>query len=203
LPDGLDDFVDHNLLTFKSFQEPLSDWALKELTGHYVNYRKEVSPRDALLSEQLFRLYAVCARTPQDLFSAVGTDVIQPGVYRCRRGTDLIRIVVAAELPLTERNALLHLFSAASDRIQYGQQHYQVRSPDVSTIITKLFANYQTEGFPMPYSMDDLKEEIAKENLDKLTPEERLQGMKPEERLQGMKPEERLQGMKPEEPCKA
>src|SRR5262249_20671013 len=41
MPDGLDDFVDHNLLTFKSFREALDDWTLKELTGHYVNYRKE------------------------------------------------------------------------------------------------------------------------------------------------------------------
>ncbi|MCI0681013.1 MAG: hypothetical protein L0Y71_02825 [Gemmataceae bacterium] len=27
LPDGLDQFVDHNLITFKSFREPLDDWA--------------------------------------------------------------------------------------------------------------------------------------------------------------------------------
>src|ERR1051325_5119375 len=33
LPDGLDSLVDHNLITFKSFREPLDDWALKELTG--------------------------------------------------------------------------------------------------------------------------------------------------------------------------
>jgi hypothetical protein len=45
MPDGLDDLVDHILITFKSFREPLDDWALKELTGHYVNYRKQVSQR--------------------------------------------------------------------------------------------------------------------------------------------------------------
>src|SRR5437868_7914461 len=44
LPDGLDDLVPHNLITFRSFQEALDDWVLKELTGHYVNYRKQVSP---------------------------------------------------------------------------------------------------------------------------------------------------------------
>ena len=44
LPDGLDDLAAHNLLTFKSHQEALDDWALKELTGHYVSYRKQVSP---------------------------------------------------------------------------------------------------------------------------------------------------------------
>jgi hypothetical protein len=44
LPDGLDDLVRHNLLTFKSFQETLDAWAMKELLAHYVNYRKQVSP---------------------------------------------------------------------------------------------------------------------------------------------------------------
>ncbi len=160
------------------------------MTGHYVNYRKEISPRDALLPESLFRLYAVCTRTPRDLFSAVAKEEVRPGVYVCRRGTDAIRIVVAAELPLTEHNAMLHLFSAAGDRIQYGREHYQLRTRNISTIVSKLFQNYQTEGLPRPYTMDDLKKEIAKENLDKLTPEERLHGMKPEELLQGLTPEQ-------------
>src|SRR5438094_6478259 len=58
LPDGLADLADHNLITFKSHQEALDDWALKELTGHYVNYRKQVSPaEEPLLPETSFRLY--------------------------------------------------------------------------------------------------------------------------------------------------
>ena len=43
LPDGLDNLADHNLITFKSHQETLDDWALKKLTGHYVNYRKHLA----------------------------------------------------------------------------------------------------------------------------------------------------------------
>src|SRR5262249_27511960 len=65
LPQGLEDLAVHNLITFKSHQETLDDWALKELTGHYVNYRKQVSPSlQQLLPEEEFRLYAVCARFP-------------------------------------------------------------------------------------------------------------------------------------------
>src|SRR4030088_2965761 len=45
LPDGLDDLAGHNLITFKSHHDALDDWALKELTGHYVNYRKQCTPR--------------------------------------------------------------------------------------------------------------------------------------------------------------
>src|ERR1700689_2926032 len=44
LPDGFDPLAAHNLVTFKSLQEPLDGWALNELVGHYVNYRKQTSP---------------------------------------------------------------------------------------------------------------------------------------------------------------
>jgi hypothetical protein len=66
LPDGLDDLAPHNLIPFKSFREALDDWALKELTGHYVNYRKQVSESfDIRLPQDHFRLYAIGIRHPQ------------------------------------------------------------------------------------------------------------------------------------------
>src|SRR5207244_13417786 len=68
LPDGLDDLAAHNLITFKSHHEALDDWAMKELVGHYVAYRKLVSPSPSdLMSEDQFRLYAVCAWFPRSL----------------------------------------------------------------------------------------------------------------------------------------
>ena len=44
LPDGLDGLRPHNLVTFKSHRETLDAWAMKELVGHSVAYRKLVSP---------------------------------------------------------------------------------------------------------------------------------------------------------------
>src|SRR5947207_14430728 len=44
LPDGFEDLSAHNLVTFKSHQEALDWWALWELVGHFVNYRKQASP---------------------------------------------------------------------------------------------------------------------------------------------------------------
>ena len=44
MPDGFDNLANHNLVTYKSFREPLDDWTLKELTGHYVNQRTGESP---------------------------------------------------------------------------------------------------------------------------------------------------------------
>jgi hypothetical protein len=86
LPDGLDDLTTHNLITFKSHRETLDDWALKELTGHYVNYRKQVSPRGRLLPEEEFHLYAVCSRFPHNLANLPGWTPVRGGVYECRRG---------------------------------------------------------------------------------------------------------------------
>jgi len=60
LSQGFEDLVAHNLVTFKSYQEALDGWALNELIGHYVNYRKQVSPSmQELLPETNFRLFAV------------------------------------------------------------------------------------------------------------------------------------------------
>ena len=85
LPDGLDGLTAHNLLSFKSHQEALDDWAMKELVGHYVAYRKLVSPSPSeLLPEDRFRLYAVCARFPHNLSGQVPWQEQQAGVYDCR-----------------------------------------------------------------------------------------------------------------------
>jgi len=189
LPDGLDDFVAHNLISFKSYRETLDDWTLKELTGHYVNYRKQVSPRGSLLPEDLFRLYAVCARHPRDLFAALAPEPVQPGVYTCRRGSDVIRIVVAADLPKTEKNALLHLFSAAADQVQYGAEHYEIQRTDLTTTINELFIEYRQEGLAMPYTVEDYKRDAARRYLAEITPEELLARLTPEQRLAGLPPE--------------
>ncbi len=190
LPDGLTELADYNLITFKSHQEALDDWALKELTGHYVNYRKQVSARGKLLPEHSFRLYAVCARYPRELFSSVPPEPIQAGVYVCRRGSDAIRVIVAADLPKNERNAMLHLFSAAPDQVKYGAEHYRLRSVKTSRIINVLFKGYQIEGLTMPYTMEEFLHEEALKLLPELTPEERLAGLAPEDRLAGLRAEE-------------
>jgi hypothetical protein len=62
LPDGLDGLAAHNLITFKSLREALDGWAIRELIGHYVAYRKFVSASPSeLLPENRFRLYGVAA----------------------------------------------------------------------------------------------------------------------------------------------
>lgn len=197
LPDGFDNLATYNLITFKSHHESLDDWALKELTGHYVNYRKQISPSfESLLPEDAFRLYAVCSRYPRNLAAANTWQPVQPGVYTCRRGTDLIRVIVLRELPAQKQNAVLHLLSARPELIQFGATNYQQRSPETSTLLDQLFEEIQHEGIAMSYTMEDFRRDYVKPHL---TPEQVFKIIPPDQLLKQLSPEERLKGLSPEE----
>src|SRR5579862_4450152 len=160
LPDGFEELAAHNLVTFKSYQEALDGWALNELIGHYVNYRKQASPSmQDLLPETAFRLFAVSVRFPQGLATEIPLIRVQPGVYDVRHFTGLVRLIVVHELPQHEHNALLHLFSARMDLLEYGATHYRLRSEETSTLLLELFERYQVEATLMP----DVLEQFAKE----------------------------------------
>jgi hypothetical protein len=199
LPDGLADLTDHNLITFKSHREALDDWAIRELIGHYVAYRKLVSPSPSeLLAEARFRLYAVAARFPHNLAGQVPWQERQPGVYDCQWGLDAVRVIVAGQLPREPHNAPLHLFSASSDLVAFGGGAYRQRSARTSRLLGQLFESIQAEGLIMPYTMADFERDYVKKHFPKLSPHERrevLQLLSPEEQCEVLErlPPERLQ----------
>jgi hypothetical protein len=227
LPDGMDDLTDHNLFTFKSHQETLDAWAIRELLGHSVAYRKLVSPSPSrLLPEDLFRLYAVSARFPQNLAGQVPWQERQEGVYDCQWGLDIIRVIVAGQLPREPHNVPLHLFSADPELLAFAQGVYRPVSDQTTLVLGKLFDRFEEEGFTMSYTMQDFTRDYLREKLEQLSskdrkqllrsltpehrreilqaasPEERreiLEASSPEERLAGLPPEERLAGLAPEE----
>src|ERR1700676_1137145 len=144
LPDGLDDLAEHNLITFKSHREALDAWAMKELVGHYVAYRKLVSRSPSrLLPEALFPLFAGGARFPHNLSAQAPWQERRAGVYDCTWGTDVVRVVVAGELPREAHNAPLHLFSASPELVGFGQGAYLQRSETTSRLLRQLFDTYQ------------------------------------------------------------
>jgi hypothetical protein len=194
LPDGLEDLRAHNLISFKSHREALDAWAMKELVGHSVAYRKLVSrsPSD-LLPEDQFALYAVTARYPHNLSGQIPWQTVQPGVYDCRWGTDTVRVVVAGELPREPHNAPLHLFSASAELVEFGSGSYQRRSADTSGLLVQLFDRFRTEGLAMPFTMEDFRRQFAKENFSKLTPQEKreaLEALPADELLQVLSPKQ-------------
>jgi hypothetical protein len=206
LPDGLGDLAEHNLITFKSHREALDDWAMRELLGYYVAYRKLVSPSPSdLLPADRFRLYAVCARFPHNLAGQVPWQGQQAGVYDCRWGLDTIRVIVAGQLSRVAHNAPLHLFSAAPELIGFGQAAYRQHSAETSLLLGQLFERFRKEGFAMAFTMEDFKRQYIMEHFSQLTPEEQrkaLERLSPEHRrevLQSLPPEERLAGLSPEQ----
>jgi hypothetical protein len=199
LPDGFEELAPHNLVTFKSYQEALDGWAMNELVGHYVNYRKQASPSmQELLPEADFRLFAVSVRYPQALARQTTLAPVQPGVYEARHFTGSIRVVVVHELPREEHNALLHLFSAQQDLLRYGADHYRPRSRETSTLLLQLFQRYRLEATLMPDALEQFAEETIRELLKELPAEKRLEGLSPEKRLEGLSPDELLAALTPE-----
>lgn len=178
LPDGFDDLAPHNLVSFKSYQEALDGWALCELIGHYVNYRKQASPTmQNLLPESDFRQFAVCVRGPRGLSKSVELMRIQPGVYDVAFFTGTIRVIVVHELPEAENNAMLHLFSAQADLLRYGAEHYQRRSSETSSLLLQLFERYQLEVSLMPDTIQDFLNRTLEDVLNDMPVEKRLKGI--------------------------
>jgi len=210
LPDGLEGMKKHNLLTFKSIREPLDDWVLKELTGHYVNYRKQISPSfNDLYPEEQFQLYGITARYPKKLFSQqVELTKVQDGVYDMHRGSDNIRLIVLNEIPHAKHNAAWHLFSGIPGEVEFAARQYRGKTQEISTVLNTLFDNYNLEGIPVSYTMKDFQRDYVKNHLGLLSPDEVLDRYSPDDRLKGLSsdevldrfsPDDRLRGLSSEE----
>jgi hypothetical protein len=221
LPDGLDHLRAHNLLTYKSKQEPLDGWALDELIGHYVNYRKLISPKSRLLPASDFQLYAVATRHPRGLARRRRLQpTAWPGVYDVPWGMPTIRLIVLNTIAPHPRNAAWELFSTQHDRIRQGAASYRPRRPGTWDLLYQLYLLHILENPSMATTIEEYVRDLRQQFLHSLTPEEqqavldqlppedvfkhftpeeRLRGLKPEDVLQRFAPEERLRGLGPEE----
>lgn len=200
LPDGFDNLNQHNLLSYKSLHEAFDDWALKELIGHYVNYRKQVSPSlNQLLPQSQFQLYGASTRYPQKLSRQVTLQPVTQGVYELNWGTDKIRMIVLSEINQGEHNAVLKLFSAKPDIVRQARNEYRMRQPDMSTIVEQLFENYQQEHIDMAYTQQDFKRDYVLDHLNLLSPDEVLKHYSLDEVLKNLSPDEVLKRYSPDD----
>ena len=195
--DGFDNLAEYNLLSYKSKREALNFWAIEELIGHYVNYRKVVGKRK--IKEEDIRLYAVSTRYPARLLSGVSTKKVVQGVYEIQILSRKIRIIVLSRLPLAQRNAVLAFFSFDSESVKFALENYQWNMNDGSTVINQLLEKYSLEGIAMPYTMEQFQKDYIKAHIGVLDPEEILSKFKTEDRLKGLRAEERLKGLRAEE----
>jgi hypothetical protein len=102
-------------------------------------------------------------------------------------------LVTFKELPRAEHNAMLLLFSAREELLQYAREHYQPHSPETSTLLYELFKAYSED-----LTMADKLKEFVRQSIDEL-----LKSLRPEERLKGLSPEERLKGLSADEVARA
>ncbi len=194
--DGLEALCAHNLLTYKSLHESLDAWAIEELIGHYVNYRKAFAPD---VAAEAFGLYAVSTRHPRRLFARVPPTEAKPGVYQLAVIGRRVTVIVPREVERAPRNALWELFSAEAERVAEGAREFHWQGADHLPILNELYQHYRDAGLSMSYTFDDFRRDVARKMLPELLPEERLRGLPPEERLRGLPPEERLRGLSKEE----
>ncbi|MDJ0836862.1 MAG: hypothetical protein QNK37_10120 [Acidobacteriota bacterium] len=200
-PDGWENLTDHNLITFKARKDILNRWAVEELIGHYVNYRKLVSGK-TLIPEDRFNLYAITMHYPQNLNGSIELAEVKRGVYEVQWGLTPLRVLVLSRMPRTPRNAVWLLFSGNPDLVRFGNAAYRWKDPNISTIVQQLYNKYKAEGIEMPYTLENYYHDYALESLDHLTVDERLKGLTDEQRLKGMTDEQRLKGMTDEQRLK-
>ncbi len=215
LPDGFENLAMHNLITYKSVNQPLDSWAIRELTSHYVNYRKQISSSpEKMESEERFKLYGVCTRFPENLSKKVKLNKAGKGIYDVIWGDMPVRVIVLSQASEKEQNAIWNIFSAVPETVRNGAANYKNRSPETSkALLSELFERYKLEGFDMPYTMEDFQKDVARDFLHTLSPDEVLGRFSsdevvrrfssdevlgkfsPDERLKGLAPNERLKGL--------
>lgn len=200
LPDGFEPLATHNLMTFKSAREALDAWAIKELVGHSVNYRKQVTDsKGELLPEDQFQLFAIATRFPENLAAQVELVPMKRGTYYLRWGLDTIRVIVLSEIPLADHNLILNLFSSKIEGPKFVWDHIKGSRPTLSGLINQIFESHLQSRYDMPYTIQDFQRDYVKEHLDCLADEERMKGIPDEERMKGIPAEVRIKGLTAEE----
>jgi len=183
----------------------MNQWAIVEVLGHYVSYRKIVSPKNELLPESKFQVYAVSTNYPQKLLGSekhFGKDIskIKAGVYKISSPlVGSIIILVLSQMSLQEQNALWQLFSGNAEGFEYGDAHYQWHSPEDKSLLNQLYKMYLKEGVDMPYTFEDFHRDYTIPFIESLPTEVRLKGIPTEEVFKHFSPNERLKGLAPSE----
>jgi len=214
IPDGFEFLRDHNILTYKSLNQSLDQWTIIEVLGHYASYRKMVSPKEKLLPNSKFQVYAVCTKYPQKLLGSekhFGKEIktIKPGVYQIKSPfIGSIIILVLSQMAEQEQNALWQLFSGHARGFKYGDAHYHWQVPEDKLLLNQLYQLYLKGGVKMSYTFEEFHRDYTMPFIKSVPFEMRLEGMPPEERLKGLStddvfkqftPEERLKGLSTEE----
>jgi hypothetical protein len=204
-PDGLDNMGAYNLLSYKSLHESFTVWSLLELGGHYVNYRKQVSPNlEHLLAADQFRLYGVTTHHPAQIIRIFNPQRIKAGVYELQWEDVCIRLIVLSQIPEGDYNYLWRLFSARPKMVEEARTHYDThyKDSDHSILMQQLYEFYLKENLPMTYTRKQFEEDFVISHIKGISPEKILKQYSPEQVLKQYSPEQVLKLYSPEEMLK-
>lgn len=204
LPDGFAPLADFTLISFKSHQESLNQFAIEEHIGHSIAFRKFMDNHVSTpIDPEELLLLMVSVRYPATVLEKLPFTKQSDGVYTLQYGLTSLRLIVLHELPKTPRNAPLLFFSAKPEAVRYARGAFLPRNPNTGTgLLDEVLLKYKLEGFTMPYTEEDFIRDHLQSVLLRMTPEQKrnyLATLPFEERLKGVPAEERLKGVPAEE----
>ncbi len=168
LPDGFENLQEHNLLSFKSFQEPMDAYAIFELCCYGFLYMKMITEKG---KEKWplpnLGLYAIATRRPVQLFKVTRLKFhkLKSGVYDVECGTSDVRLIVINELKQESQNSNLLLLSNNEKQIEYGKKSNNLDHPDFMFSIWRLQNRDAPKGAnvakPKSFTMESFREFLA------------------------------------------
>lgn len=203
LPDGFEPLSTYTLISFKSHQDIVNDFALRELIAHGIGYQKyqETLQKEPFAPKSL-TLVMISARYPRALAQKLPFTKLGHGIYSISYGLTPIRLLVTSRMRLVPHNAPLLAVSAEARRIAYAASVLSEETDIARGMLSRALKQYKLEGLDMPYTLEDAKRELIDFYVSEATPEQRLKGLAPEELSKRLSPEQRLKGLAPEQRLK-
>ena len=167
---GFENMNDHNLISFKSFNEVFNMEAIEELYGHFTNYKK-IKDMQGLQKSKKINLYAVTHHFPKDLFNKFDKNgyvdcIIEDRVYDFNVFTK-VRFIITKSFD----HPILGLFSDNIEQIQKSLKRLEKDKwllEHVSAYMKKIFEYYSLEGFDMAYTKEMFFKDYYPEEYDKI-----------------------------------
>ncbi len=164
---GFENLNDHNLISFKSFNEVFNRTAIEELYGHFTNYKKIKE----IKKSAKVNLYAVTHHFPRDLFKPFQrTDllkcIIEDRVYDLNVFTP-VRFIITNSFD----HPILGLFSNNRDQINKSLNRLKKDGwllKHVSSYLKKMFEYYSLEGINMAYTREMFLKDNYPEDYEKI-----------------------------------
>lgn len=203
LPEGFEPLTPYTLVSFKSHQDGVTDFALRELIAHGIGFQKyQETLQPGPLEPHALSLVMVSARHPQALARKLPFTKQGQGIYTIHYGLVSIRLLVTSRLRMVPQNAPLLAVSGQPKRIAYAASILSEETDIARGMLARALKQYKLEGLEMPYTLEDAKRELIDFYVSEATPEQRLKGLPPEELSKRLSPEQRLKGLQPEQRLK-